>query len=295
MTGMGLMADFTALTMQWSARTTVNYGRKLRFSGTNLARPRKVRIPTRDGSVRCELYVPPGAANAPIYIHFHGGAFLMRYPKMDDFFARHVAAETGAVVVNVNYDVAPQVRYPIAQHQAHDVLAWLTGNAGEWGFDATRIAVGGFSSGGNLAASACLQARDAGTATPVLQILAVPSLDIADTAKASTISNPMITSGLLSLVRGTYFKDESRRAEPYASPVRAEDLSGLPPAVIVTGEYDRLRCEGDTYAARLQEAGVTVIHRVTPRRDHYFLDGDRNQARESLELFTDALNGAFTV
>lgn len=293
MTDMGLIADLGALTTQWSARTSATYGRKLYFSGTELPKPRRIKIPTRHGSVRCDLYLPPDVSNPPIYVHFHGGAFLMRYPKMDDFFARHVAVETGAAVINVDYDVAPQARYPVAQHQAHDVIAWLAANAGEWGLDGSRIAVGGFSSGGNLAASACLQARDTGSVTPVLQVLGVPSLDIADTDKRSTIANPMITPALLKLVRASYFKDAARRSEPYASPVRADDLTGLAPAIILTAEYDCLRHEGDTYAARLAGADVAVTHQVVERRDHYFLDGDRAHAKQTLDLLTNALNEAF--
>lgn len=292
---MGLLADFTALTMQWSARPTVRYGKKLYFSGVNLPKPERVRIPTRHGQVRCDLYRPAGVSAAPVYVHFHGGAFLLRYPAMDDFFARFVVAETGAAVVNVDYDVAPQHRYPVAQEQGHDVLAWLSENAGEWGLDAGRIAIGGFSAGGNLAASACLQARDHGTANPVVQLLGVPSLDVASDihAKPSTIARPMIGPQTLNLVRETYFKDASRRGEPYASPLLCGDLSGLPPAVIVTAEYDSLRAEGDAYAARLLDAGVRIEHLVVPGRDHYFLDGDRTQARGVLEVFTAGLTAAY--
>lgn len=292
---MGILADLTALTMQMSARTSVRYGKDLYFSGTDLADPERVRIPTRHGDVRCDLYCPMGTT-PPIYTHFHGGGFLMRYPAMDDFFARFLVAETGTAVINVDYDVAPQHRYPVAQEQAHDVVAWLTGHAGEWGLDGNRVAVGGFSAGGNLAASACLQARDNRSARPVLQLLGVPSLDVASGvhSKPSTIANPMVGPGLLNLVRKAYFKDVSRRSEPYASPLLADDLFGLPPAVIVTAEYDALRAEGDAYAIRLKQSGVDVVHRMVPKHDHYFLDGDRVQARGVLDLFATALSSAYS-
>lgn len=211
---------------------------------------------------------------------------MMRYPKMDDFFCRFLVAEAGVAVVNVDYLAAPRVRYPVAQEQGHDVLAWLTERAGEWGLDAGRISIGGFSGGGNLAASACLQSRDRGTAAPRLQLLGVPSLDVAGDihGKPSTINNPMIGPGLLRLVRATYFKDASRRAEPYASPLLAQTVAGLPPTVVVTAEYDSLRAEGDAYAARLASEGLLIEHKVVPRRDHYFLDGnDRIQARSQLD------------
>ncbi|MEJ7725522.1 MAG: alpha/beta hydrolase [Actinomycetes bacterium] len=291
----GLPADLTAYVMQRSARRTARYGDDLYFAGTDLPEPETITVPTRHGAVRCEVYRPYSADGStrlpPAYAHLHGGAFVMRFPRMDDFFARFVAAEAGAVVVNVDYDVAPQHRFPVAQHQAHDVLGWIAEHGAEIGCDGERVAVGGFSAGGNLAASACLQARDSGTCRPRLQVLGVPSLDVAEpsTAKRSTHPHPMITTRLLELVRAVYFTDEAARATPYASPLCAADLAGLPPAVVITGEHDVLRAEGDAYAERLAAAGVEVVHRVVSGADHYFLDGDRTRARSLLDLIATEL------
>lgn len=282
---MGLFADTSALMMQANARRSATYGQSLYFSGTDLDEPEPWRVPTRHGAVRCEVYRPAGVARPPVYIHFHGGAFMMRFPRMDDFFARFQVAEAGVAVINVDYDVAPRHRYPVAHEQAHDVVRWLSQHAGDGDLDNTRLAVGGFSAGGNLAASVCLQLRDSGTPAPRLQLLGVPSLDVSTHIKKATVPRPMIGPTLLKLVRKTYFKDESRRTEPYASPLLADDLHGLPPAVVVTAERDALRAEGDAYAARLAEAGVDVLHRVVPGRDHYFLDGDDpGQARGLLAM-----------
>ena len=290
---MGVLADASAWVMQRSAARSARYGDALRFSGADLPDPTRLHVPTRRGVVTCWVY-RPGREPVGAYVHLHGGAFLMRYPQMDDFFCRHVAAECGLVVVNVDYDVAPQKRYPVAQEQAHDVLAWVTDHADDLGVSEGSVAIGGFSAGGNLAASACLQARDLGSCTPRLQVLGVPSLDVAEepSEKTSVLVRPMISSELLGLVRATYFKDATRRAEPYASPLRAPSLTGLPPAVVLTGEYDVLRAEGDRYAVRLAEAGVPVTHRVVPQRDHYFLDGDRAAARVCLDVMTEALSAA---
>ncbi len=281
---MSLFADATALMVQASARRSARYGDALYFTGTELDEPDGWRIPTRHGPVRCEVYRPPGVTRPPIYVHFHGGAFMMRFPRMDDFFARFLVAEAGVAVVNVDYDVAPRHRYPIAHHQSHDVVRWLSQHAGDGDLDGSRIAVGGFSAGGNLAASVCLQARDEGTPMPLLQLLGVPSLDVSTHVKPAAVAKPMIGPGVLRLVRSTYFKDESRRTEPYASPLLSDDMHGLPPAVVVTAEWDALRAEGDAYAAQLAASGIDVVHRVVPQRDHYFLDGDRVRAREVLDL-----------
>ena len=274
--------------MQKSAPWTVRYGRELQVAGQELPAPVPVVVPTRHGRVRCELYLPPAIENPPIYVHLHGGAFIMRHPRMDDFFARFLVSEARIAVLGVDYDVAPQVRYPVAHEQAHDVAAYVAENGDLLGLDADRVAVGGFSAGGNLAASACLQARDRGSFVPRFQLLGVPSLDVAEEyAEKQPMGSPMLGKGILDLVRATYFKDAARRTEAYASPLRADDLENLPPTMLVTAERDLLRREGDAYADRLARAGVPVQHRTVPGRDHYFLD--RANARTEMALMAGAL------
>lgn len=292
---MAIGADLSAWMMQKSAPFTVHYGRGLARSGAELPAPSRIRVPTRHGHARCLVHRPLSRApgdTVGTYVHFHGGAFVMRHPKMDDFFHRVVAAEVGATVVAVDYDVAPQARYPVAQEQAHDVLAHVsTHDSTEWG---GPVAVGGFSAGGNLAASAALQARDLASCSPVLQLLGVPSLNVAEDGhdKHAAVPGPMLTPGLLALVRTTYFKDASRRAEPYASPLLAESLAGVAPAYVVTAERDLLRAEGDAYAARLREAGALVGHLVVRGADHYFMTTPE-QAAPILDQLVGALRTAF--
>ena len=274
--------------MQKSAPLTVRYGRALQVAGQDLPAPLPVRVPTRHGVVRCRLYAPPATERPPVHVHLHGGAFIMRHPAMDDFFARFVVAETRIAVLAVDYATAPQVRYPVAHEQVHDVVAHVEAHGSDFGVDGDRLSIGGFSAGGNLAASACLQARDRGTFAARFQLLGVPSLDVAETyADKEPRGAPMLGPGILDLVRSTYFKDAERRAEPYASPLRAPDLTGLPPTMVVTAERDLLRREGDRYADRLAEAGVPVQHRVVPARDHYFLDP--TNVRTELALMAGAL------
>ncbi len=268
--------------MRASAPFTVSYGDNLRFAGGDLPAPKRVRIRTRHGKVRVMLYRPaPGPL--PVHVHLHGGAFLMRYPAMDDWWCRYIAATAHVVVANVDFEVAPRVTYPVAQHQAHDVAAALAA-------DGTPVSVGGFSSGGGLAASVALQARDSGSFVPTLQVLGIPALDLS--AEPHDDDTGMISPELRRLVRRVYVPDPASRLEPYASPLLATDLRGLPPAIVLTAERDVLRAEGDAYAHRLRAAGVRVIHDVTPDVDHYFLTEDPVRARATMAMVADEIRYA---
>ncbi|HEV2796239.1 MAG TPA: alpha/beta hydrolase fold domain-containing protein [Nocardioides sp.] len=268
--------------MRASAPFTVSYGDDLRFAGRDLPSPTRVRMRTRHGTVPVLLYRPsPGPL--PVHVHLHGGAFLMRYPAMDDWWCRYVAATAGVVVANVDFEVAPRVAYPVAQHQAHDVAAALAA-------DGTPVSVGGFSSGGGLAASVALQARDSGSFVPTLQVLGIPALDLS--AEPRDGDPGMISPELRRLVRRVYLPDPASRLEPYASPLLAEDLRGLPPAIVLTAERDVLRAEGDAYAHRLRAAGVRVVHDVTPGVDHYFLTEDPVRARTTMAMVAREIRDA---
>jgi acetyl esterase len=260
--------------MSASARFTVRYGEPLRFAGQDLPRPQRTRVRTRHGRVRIFLY---GDSTGPVYVHLHGGAWLMRYPQMDDWWCRYLVATAGVQVVNVDFRAGPYVTYPVAQEEAYDVAAWVAGSG-------RPVVVGGFSSGGGTAAAVCLMARDTGAFRPVLQVLGVPALDMATPVPRA---GGMISPSLRELVRRVYFPDVARRSEAYASPVLAEDLSGLPPAVVLTAEHDALRSDGDTYADRLRASGVDVVHDVTPGADHYFLTENPVRARATMAMVAE--------
>ncbi|WP_394619941.1 alpha/beta hydrolase [Lentzea sp. JNUCC 0626] len=288
---MKLSDRIAAATMHATARWTVRYGEVLRFAGSDLPRPRLIRVPTRHGRVRVHVYRP---ASEPVagaaHVHFHGGAFLMRYPFMDDWWCRYLAATTNVPVLNVDFRAGPYVRYPVAHHQCHDVAEWAASGGGDLRLD--RISVGGFSSGGNLAASVSLQARDEGRWLPALQVLGIPALDFRDD---HGLDEPgMITPELRRLVRRVYFPDLASRLEPWASPLLAQDLSGLPPAVVLTAERDVLRHDGRRYAARLREAGVAVHHDETPGVDHYFLTENPARARGTMAMVAQSISAALT-
>jgi len=267
-----------AMAMHATARWTVRYGEELRFAGSELPPPSVVRVPTRHGRVPVHVY----GEGTTAHVHCHGGAWLMRYPQMDDWWCRYLAATTGAVVHNVDFRTGPYVAYPVAQEQAHDVAAEVAQR-----FD--RTAVGGFSSGGGTAAAVALMARDLGSFTPALQVLGIPALDMASEVPAGA---GMISPALRGLVRRVYFPDVERRREPYASPLLAPDLTGLPPALVLTAGRDTLRPDGVAYAQRLREAGVDVWHHDTPGVDHYVLTEDPVRARDTMAQVAERLRAA---
>ncbi|SHG12115.1 acetyl esterase [Jatrophihabitans endophyticus] len=265
---MGWRHDLAALVAQ---RARPRYGRELCFAGQDLPAPARERVTTRHGRVRCLVYrgTRPGR-----YLHLHGGAFVTRHPRMDDFWARFVVARTGLTVVLADYDVAPQARFPVAHDEAFDIARHLASDE--------PLVVGGFSGGGNLAASVALRAR--GEFPLAGQLLGVPSLDVAEDARGKCAAAPggMIGESLLTLVRETYFRDPACRIGAVASPLLAPDVTGAPPTLVVTAERDTLRREGDRYAARLRDAGVATEHVVAPGVDHYFLHGAGADAARAL-------------
>jgi acetyl esterase len=178
-----------------------------------------LRVPTTAGQVTCTVYRPPTAEGAaPVYVNFHGGGFVIRRPENDDHICRYIAAKAGCVVVNVGYDTAPQRPFPTAPTQAYEVTRWVAANGGRQGWDGARLAVGGHSAGGNLAAGVCLTARDRGEFAPLLQILDYPPLDLSIDAgdKRARIDKPMLTPRLSRIFDGAYTPDPATRRDPHA-------------------------------------------------------------------------------
>jgi acetyl esterase/lipase len=289
--------DLAALIIQTLGTRMLRVPDRLRFSGQDLPTPAEIQIPTSAGGVPAWVY-RPGTSDPlpPVFVNFHGGGYVWRHPEQDDHICRHLAAEAECVVVNVDYATAPQHRYPTAPHQAYDACAWIAKEGRARGWDGSRLAVGGHSAGGGLAAGVCLTARDRSDFTPLLQIIDYAVLDqVADPAtKVARTPRPLISPFLSRVFTGAYVPDAPRRREPLASPAYAGDLSGLAPTLLITAEFDTLRDEGDAYAAALAAAGVPVTHRVAEGVDHFYTHhGPTDVARAMLDLMAGQLRLAF--
>lgn len=216
-------------------------------------------------SVRVRVYYPPvtGDAPTPAVLAFFGGAFRIGgidYPTTDAAFRRR-AVDAGVIVVAVDYALAPEHRYPTQVEQGYAALIWLFDHADELGVDPERIGLLGTSAGAGLAAAVTLMNRDRAGLPLRLQVLEVPVVDLTGASldlgatRALGIPRFLVLRELRSVAR-TYLAGKRSAREPYASPLRASSHAGLPPAVILTAEYDPLRGDGDAYTAALRRAGV---------------------------------------
>ncbi len=196
----------------------------------------------------------------PALVYFFGGGWSLGTIDTCDGVCRCLANATGCVTVAASYRLAPEHKFPAAVQDCHAVTAWVAAHAAEIGVDRTRIAVGGDSSGGNLAAAVTLLARDRGGPPIVHQLLVYPNTDYdAGTASLRAGNDPyLFNATAVAWYWGMYLSSPADAADPLASPLRAEDLTGLPPATVITAEYDPLRDEGEQYATRLRDAGVPV-------------------------------------
>ena len=200
----------------------------------------------------------------PVVVFFHGGGWVIGGVDSHDGQVREMVNRTGMVFVSVDYRLAPEARFPAAAEDCYAATEWVAANAASIGADADRLGVAGDSAGGNLAAVVALMARDRGGPAIAHQLLVYPCCDMDSNAWPSQTENGFdyfLTKESMDWFYDQYV-DPADRNNPYASPIKAADLGGLPPACVITAEYDPLRDEGEAYGRRLEEAGVACdVHR----------------------------------
>lgn len=229
--------------------------------GEPVARVEDRWIPGPAGDIPIRIYTPEGDAPLPVLVYFHGGGWVIGDISTHDATCRSLANAAGCIVVSVGYRLAPEHKFPGAVEDAAAATRWVAEHVASFGGDQARIAVGGDSAGGNLAAVVALIAKREGGPPIVFQLLIYPVVD-SDLETGSYRENAegyLLTKESMRWFFGHYHGGEEDARHPHASPLRADDLSGLPPALIITAEFDPLRDEGEAYARRLGEAGVPVI------------------------------------
>jgi acetyl esterase len=222
------------------------------------------------GRIGLRIYTPASTADGqgrPVVLHYHGGGFVLGNLDSHDTIARYYCAHGGVVVVAVDYRLAPEHRFPTAVDDSYAALTWVAAHAAELGVNSQRIAVTGDSAGGNLATGMCLLAKARGGPRISYQALVYPGTDFRPSAVYSSHAEfgggeYFLSTKDMDWFRSLYFADVVNEVvDPQASPIMAPDLTGLPPALVITAGCDPLRDEGRAYADRLAAAGVPVEYR----------------------------------
>jgi acetyl esterase len=244
-----------------------------------------ISIPGPAGAIRARHYVPvnampvdssrkrSSAGSAPLLAFFHGGGFVVGGIDTHDGLCRLLCRDAGVHVLSIDYRLAPEHKAPAAVQDGYAAYRWALQHAAELGADPTRVAVGGDSAGGNLAAVVAQQALNDGVQTPALQVLLYPITQFGGETRSLTLfaDGYFLTNNDMDWFRANYLSGSSVTwADPSVSPLRADDLSGLAPALVVTGGFDPLRDEGNQYAEALAAAGVSVDHRQYGSMVHGF-------------------------
>jgi acetyl esterase len=236
---------------------------------------RDTSIPGPAGPLPARHYTPATSVQGgePLLVFFHGGGFVVGDLDTHDDLCRLICRDAGVHVLAIDYRLAPEHPAPAAIEDCYAAFRWAVENAAELGADPTRVAVGGDSAGGNLSAVVCQLARAEGTTLPVLQLLLYPATNFAADTRSKTLfaDGFFLTKKDMDWFRDNYLLGSSLDvSDPRISPLLADDLSGLPPAMVLTGGFDPLRDEGNQYAEALAAAGVEVDHRQFGQLVHAF-------------------------
>jgi acetyl esterase len=246
-----------------AARASIQGFVELQGEAAEVASVQNRTVPGPEGGIPVRVYRPHGEGALPVIVYYHGGGWVIGDLEVVDKPCRILANAAGAVVVSVDYRLAPEHRYPAAFDDCYAATRWVAENAGELGADPARLAVAGDSAGGNLAAAVALAARDRSGPAISAQLLIYPVTDFAFGTESyrDNAEGYVLTKGSMQWFWAHYLGAQDLAEDPYAAPARAADLSGLPPAYVATAEYDPLRDEGEAYAEALRAAGVQVSAR----------------------------------
>lgn len=253
-------------------------------------------IPGPNGDIPLHLYTPLGTGPFPVLVYFHGGGFVIADTAAYDASPRALAEGAGIIVVAVDYHHAPEHKFPAAPQDAFAAYTWVRANAAGFNGDPALVAVGGESAGGNLATVVSMMARDKNIEAPLHQLLVYPVVDN-DMTRASYLRNAKakpLNKAMLEWFFGHYASPREA-VHPYALPMKAASLSGLPPATVITAQIDPLQSEGMAYAQRLLASGVPVAQRDYAGVTHEFfgMGAVVPAAQEAEKFAAERLRDAF--
>ena len=264
----------------------------------DLASVEDAEIPGPATAIPVRVYTPKGDGPFPVLVYYHGGGWMCGDLETHDGYCRHLAIRCGALVVSIHYRRPPEDRFPAAAEDCYAATAWVAENAANWHGDASRLAVGGDSAGGNLAAVVSIMAKERGGPRIRCQVLLYPVIepDFETASYRENATGYSLTRSMMQWFWDAYAPNPQDRLHRHAAPSRAPDLSGLPPAYVITAEYDPLRDEGESYAHRLEQAGVTVTLERWDGMIHGFVRWTEavEEARQLLDKIREQLDRAFS-
>jgi acetyl esterase len=267
--------------------------------GPDVARVENLTVSHAGGVVPVRVYTPAGTGPFPVLVWYHGGGWVIGSLESADGTCRRIAAGAGCAVVSVDYRLAPEWKFPTAVEDCFAATIWVAANASRINIDATRLAVGGDSAGGNLATVVAMLSRERGGPRIVFQLLIYPVTDwnFDTTSYRERSAGTRLTVNHMRWYRDHYLRSDADAVNPYAAPLHAKNLKELPPALVITAEYDPLCDEGEAYAARLQEAGVPTVCKRYNGVPHlfYMVPSRIDEARTAIAQSCEALKRAFAV
>lgn len=263
-----------------------------------VAKVEDIKIPVDQDEITLRLYTPKGDGPFPVFVYYHGGGWVLGDLEVIDPILRAVTNSTECLVVSVDYRLAPEYKFPVGPEDCYAATKWVAENITDYNGDPTRIVVGGDSAGGNLAAVVPLMAKDRGGPNIALQVLLYPVTDFSFDTQSyiDNGKNYYLETPAMHWFADQYLNNESEKSNPYASPLLAEDLTNLPPALVITAEYDVLRDEGEAYAARLKEAGVPVEQTRYEGQIHgfFWMPVIMDDAKKALAQISEAIKNTFS-
>jgi acetyl esterase/lipase len=244
------------------AQARINMKSRPRAAGPEVARVEDRLIPGPGVDIPVRIYTPTGSGPFPILVWFHGGGWVVGDLETADPTARHLTVGAKCVVISVDYRLAPETKFPGAADDSYAATVWAVQHATRFNGDPGQIAVGGDSAGGNLAAAVALMARDRSGPSLAFQLLVYPviSPDFDRSSYRQNAEGFGLTLDAMRWYWDHYLQHPEDASNPYAAPLVAEHLKGLPPALVITAECDPLRDEGEAFAKRLQAAGVPTTY-----------------------------------
>jgi acetyl esterase len=253
-------------------------------------------IVVTSGTINLRLYIPNGKGPFPVFIYLHGGGWTLGSISSGQGECREICNQANCIVVAVDYHLAPEYKFPIPFNDCYEATEWISKNIKKYNGDPNRIVIGGMSAGGNLAAAVALKARDQKNFSLAAQVLVVPAVDCNFDKESYQIYSDgfILTTPLVKWYWNNYLKNEKDKKNPYACPLQASSFENLPPALIITAEFDPIRDDSYAYEKVLKNANTPVIQTTYPSIHGLISMADRiDEGKKATKQIVDYLNEVF--